>query len=132
MTTERSQRIVVVDETGPQATTITSALRQAGYQVVHCTDSLSGLITLEEQRPDLVVLNWRMPFVDGAIFLQVLRIGLPTPPPVVVLAAPAVPVEVTRQAGAAARLPDLVDPPALVQTVRALLAARTTSTSAVA
>ena len=129
---EQFQRIVVVDEAGPQAATIMSALRQAGYQVVHCTDSLSGLITLEEQRPDLVILNWGMPFVDGPIFLQVLRIGLPTPPPVVVLTAPNVPMDAARQAGVAARLPDPVDPTALVQIVCALLAPPTSPTSAVA
>ena len=132
MTSERYGQVLVVSDADPQAATLTAALRQAGYRVVHCTDSLSGLIILEEQRPDLVVLNWGMPFVDGPIFLQVLRIGLPTPPPVIVLAAPDVPVEATRQAGAAARLPNPVNPTALVQMVRALLAPPTSSTSAVA
>ena len=114
-------RILVVDNNVRQAVVVIHALTGAGYDVIDCADSLGGLIALEEQSPALVILAWGMPFVGGRIFLDVVRIGLPNPPPVVVLADVQVDAAEIWRAGASACLETPPDRDALLHTVRRLL-----------
>jgi DNA-binding response OmpR family regulator len=52
----------------------------------------------------LVLLDWHLPFMDGALFLQALRAWAPVLPSVVVLTAPEDDANTVRQRGAAAVL----------------------------
>ena len=78
-------RVVVVAADTTVATRLAAALEAAGYAVTVTTDSLDGLVAVEEEHPALVVLDWALPFIDGPTFLHVLQVGLPTPPPVLAL-----------------------------------------------
>ena len=79
--------VLIVDDDAVEATVLSTALRAAGYRVLHRADSLAGLEAVEDEHPVVVVLDWGLPFIDGTTFLSVLRIGLPTPPPVIALRA---------------------------------------------
>lgn len=48
-------------------------LKRSGYQVRVARDGLSGLEALEEQRPDLVLLDVMLPGVDGLEILRQIR-----------------------------------------------------------
>ena len=114
-------RILVVDDDEQQANEVAAALTATGYRVKCVVDSLEALVAIEDDGPDLVVIDWAMPFITGAIILQVMRTGLAHPPPVVVLAGEDVEQAVVLDAGAAACLTAPPDPHSLVRTVRTLL-----------
>jgi DNA-binding response OmpR family regulator len=48
-------------------------LRLEGYQVRTAINAESGLLVAEESRPDAIILDLRMPLVDGLGFLRRLR-----------------------------------------------------------
>lgn len=77
--------ILVVDTHAQRARQVQHALLRNGYRVEWCADSVDALISVEENQPALVVLNWNMPFITGDIIMRAMQTGLRTPPPVVAL-----------------------------------------------
>ena len=66
-------------------------LRAQGYDVAEARDGLSGLEAARERRPDLIVLDLKMPELDGFIVLQELKMDFRTAEiPVVIQTAKAV------------------------------------------
>lgn len=75
-------RVVLVDDHGLCRTGLADLLRQRGGMDVLAAlgDPEQVMTTLREQRPDLLVLDLRMPEVDGLTLLQRIRAeGLDTP-----------------------------------------------------
>src|SRR5262249_48286776 len=75
MTSSPSPRHVLLIDDEP---TLTQPLREAlerlaGYQVMVATDGGAGLRALFAQRPDCVVVDIRMPGVDGYQFIHAVR-----------------------------------------------------------
>ena len=122
MVTTRQPLVLVVDGDATRAAGIAQALAAAGYRVTVRTESLEGLIAVEKERPDLIVLEWGMPFIGGDIFLYALRAGLTQPPPVVAIGDAEVSREGVLDAGASAYLPGTPLPGELIEVVSALLA----------
>ena len=123
MTPDSSRGLVlIVDDDAEEAAVLITALRATGYRVLHRTDSLAGLEAVEDAGPVVVILDWGLPFVDGAIFVQALHVGLPTPPPVIALIDGTADPEQVRGRGAAATLRQPPDPTALVRSVATLIA----------
>lgn len=58
-------RAVVVDDEESLTEVISTALRYEGWEVRVAHDGQEGLATIREFRPDVVVLDVMMPFVDG-------------------------------------------------------------------
>ncbi len=119
--------ILIVDDDAEQAERVATTLEGAGFRTLRVADAVEGLVAVEERQPDLVVLDWELPFIDGSIFIRALRAGLERPPPVVVLAPPEIAVDVVLQTGAAACVPTPPEPQALLQAVRAALGGRSES-----
>ena len=115
------RRILVVMQARERATAIAQALAADGHGVSCTTDSMEGLILLEDERPDLLVLDWGMPHITGAIFLGAVMAGLPEPPPVLVLADEEADRVGIRRAGASRCLDSRAEPAAIRTQVRALL-----------
>ena len=111
--------VLIVDDDVHQAAAISAALHAAGYRAQHRTDSLAGLVAVEEEVPAVVILDWGLPFVDGAIFLSALRPGLPALPPVIALVDETADPNQVRQLGAHAALRT---PPNLTQLLGAVTA----------
>ena len=110
-------RILVIDDDQEQANRMAARLMAAGYHVTCATDSLEGLVAVEDESPDLVILDWAMPFITGAIILKVMRTGLKRPPPVIAVIGSDVNPDEILAAGAGACLyapPDLGAIPRLV------------------
>src|SRR5512137_94867 len=63
-------KILLVEDTPDLAQVIVRELEVASYQVTHASDGLSALRLHEKEQPDLVILDWMLPLLDG---LEVLR-----------------------------------------------------------
>jgi DNA-binding response OmpR family regulator len=62
-------RILVIDDEPELARFVRRALENEGHQVVVCTEGADGLARVLADRPDLVVLDLRMPGVNGEAVL---------------------------------------------------------------
>ena len=81
-------RVLVVDGDPRLRETTGAALRDAGFAVRVVGDGLEALYALEQEPPDLVVLDLELPVVSGFRVLHLLkRPGEAPSPPVLVLTA---------------------------------------------
>ena len=69
-------RILIVDDTEIVRAAITRAVRELGHVAVTLPDVVEALALAQKHPPDLALLDFQMPLVDGATF-SVLR---PLPP----------------------------------------------------
>ena len=82
---------LVIDDDEVARYLATRTLRSRGYDVAEATDGLSGLEAARERRPDVIVLDLKMPELDGFIVLQELKMDFRTAEiPVVIQTAKAV------------------------------------------
>lgn len=66
-------RILIVDDDATVLQTFAKALSLEGYDVRTAASPLVGLQEIEETPPDAILLDLRMPFVNGVGFLYRLR-----------------------------------------------------------
>ena len=59
------RRILIVEDDDACAAMYRRALRYSGFDVDVAADGLTALVTLEQRRPDLVVLDLSLPHLDG-------------------------------------------------------------------
>lgn len=79
-------RILVVDDEEDGRLLVAQILQDAGYDVDAAVDGGEALERIRTSRPDLVILDLLMPFVNGWDVLEQIR-RVPGPPPVVVVTA---------------------------------------------
>src|SRR5690349_19894310 len=121
-------RILVVDddEAGRYATG--RVLRQAGYDIVEAGTGGEALRRVKEDRPDLVVLDVRLPDINGLEVSSRIKAAPETASiPVLQMSASAVDVNsrvAALEGGADGYISSPVEPAVLVATVRALLRIR--------
>ena len=65
--------ILIVDDDEGVTQTFARMLRLEGYQVRTAINAETGLRLAEESRPDAIILDLRMPLLDGVGFLRRLR-----------------------------------------------------------
>jgi DNA-binding response OmpR family regulator len=65
--------ILIVDDDEGVTQTFARMLRLEGYQVKTAITAESGLLVAAESHPDAIILDLRMPLVDGLGFLRRLR-----------------------------------------------------------
>jgi two-component system response regulator PilR (NtrC family) len=70
---ETSGKILIVDDEESICETLAIMLKRAGYAVVTTTDSEAALSLLADERPDVILLDVRMPNVDGLQILKAIR-----------------------------------------------------------
>src|SRR5437867_1640102 len=66
-------RILIVDDDEGVTTTFARMLRLEGYQVHTAMSAERGLLEAAHRHPDAIILDMRMPLVDGLEFLLRLR-----------------------------------------------------------
>lgn len=66
-------RILIVDDDETVLQTFAKALSLEGYDVRVAASPIIGLQQIEDTRPDAILLDLRMPFVNGVGFLYRLR-----------------------------------------------------------
>jgi DNA-binding response OmpR family regulator len=113
--------ILLVEDEPQLRRLIARELEAAGYEVHHAADGAAALRLLAESPPELVVLDWMLPGLDGLAVLRRLREGSAVP----VLMLTARSEEVDRVIGLEVGADDYVTKPfgmrELVARVRALL-----------
>lgn len=72
-------RILIIDDDEAILTFLRRGLAYDGYQVDTATDGQSGLLLAWDNPPDLVVLDWMMPGLDGLEVCRRLRNRTKTP-----------------------------------------------------
>jgi DNA-binding response OmpR family regulator len=68
-----TSKILIVDDDEGVTQTFARMLRLEGYQVRTAVSAEKGLLEAERSRPDAIILDLRMPLVDGLGFLRRLR-----------------------------------------------------------
>jgi len=68
-----TSKILIVDDDEAVTETFARMLRLEGYQVRTAGSAQQGLVEAEQSRPDAIILDLRMPLVDGLGFLRRLR-----------------------------------------------------------
>jgi DNA-binding response OmpR family regulator len=71
--TRQSGTVLVVDDDEGVTQSFARMLRFEGYQVGTAVSAEEGLIEAEQRHPDAIILDLRMPLVDGLGFLRRLR-----------------------------------------------------------
>jgi len=64
------RRILVIEDDPALATMYETALSFAGFDVIVSGDGLTALEDVDEEHPDLVVLDLRLPQLDGTTILR--------------------------------------------------------------
>jgi two-component system, OmpR family, response regulator MprA len=72
-TAEATRTILIVDDDPSVTETFERMLRLEGYHVVTALSAEAGLSQAERSHPHAVILDLRMPLVDGLQFLRMLR-----------------------------------------------------------
>ncbi|HET6162519.1 MAG TPA: response regulator, partial [Planctomycetota bacterium] len=67
------KRLLLVEDDRQLAELVRFHFDRAGYEVTRTGDGEEALILAEEVRPDLVILDWMMPGLDGMGVLKRLR-----------------------------------------------------------
>src|SRR5437764_1234785 len=73
MTEAEASKILIVDDDEGVTQTFARMLRLEGYQVRTAVSAETGLREAEAVHPDAIILDLRMPIVDGLGFLRQLR-----------------------------------------------------------
>lgn len=74
-----SARILIIEDDEAILTFLRRGLAYDGYQVDTATDGQTGLTLARDNPPDLVVLDWMLPGLDGLEVCRRLRAGGPMP-----------------------------------------------------
>lgn len=117
--------ILVIDDDECMRQLLLIHLSNAGYDVVLAEDAIVAARALLRQRPDVIVADIAMPFMDGLEFLQVLKADPATAPiPVIFVTCHTEAEPRARQLGAAAFLTKPIRADDLLATVAKQLDAR--------
>jgi CheY-like chemotaxis protein len=119
----RRKYVLVVDDSPEVREFFKAALELAGYRVESADDGAEALASLHRERPDAIVLDVVMPFMDGLQLLVHLRSDFAPPlPPVILCSGFDLSEEEALHRGAVRFLRKPVDPRDLIAAVGVALA----------
>jgi CheY-like chemotaxis protein len=70
------KKILIVEDEATYLKLLSSQLTNSGYKVIEATNGEEGLVKAEEEYPDLILLDIRMPVMSGTHMLDELRKSL--------------------------------------------------------
>src|SRR2546428_10683219 len=79
-------RVLVVEDDEAMRTFLDESLREEGYVVRTASNTLSAIVTLLADRADVLVIDWKMPDLDGFALLSAVRRCFPELPVIFVTA----------------------------------------------
>jgi len=120
-TGKRRGRVLVVDDDEPIRHLASCALELEGYEVIVAEDGADALEQIEQQPPDLIVLDVMMPGMDGLRFSQAYHARAGNHAPLVVLSAVADVDTCAAEVGAASYLRKPVEIETFLETIDRLV-----------
>lgn len=66
-------RILLVEDEAPVRDMLKFALADDGYEIIEAADASEGFNILRDRRPDLILLDWMLPGMNGIDFARRLR-----------------------------------------------------------
>ena len=117
-------KILVVDDEPHVVELVAFNLRREGYTVVSANNGASALVSVEQERPDLIILDIMMPIMDGIQVAETLKANEATRDiPIVMLTAKAQDADILEGlvAGAEVYLPKPFSPLELSRVVKSML-----------
>jgi len=67
------KKVLIIDDEEDILDLVKNRLEPKNYSVITAKDGLEGISKLEEERPDVVILDIRMPFIDGFKFVKIMK-----------------------------------------------------------
>ena len=83
---DKETRILIVEDDGAISDFLSLALADEGYQVSTADDGWKGLTLIDSFNPDLILLDMRLPILDGKDFITVYK-GSVQPVPIIGISA---------------------------------------------
>ncbi len=121
-------RILIVDDSPTQAEQLRGVLKGAGYETALAGNGTEALKSLEVCLPDLVLIDYMMPDMDGLQLISTVRCDYPRIPTILVAAEGSEEIAAEAlQRGAAGYIPKRRIVPDLLRTVQKLLGASSKS-----
>jgi CheY-like chemotaxis protein len=116
------RRVLIVDDEEGFRDGVSDLLQMEGYSVCIARDAMEAVRLLPEYRPEAILLDLRMPNLDGESFMRGLA-GLPpgTRVPVVIISAKEDLADVAQRTGAAGFLPKPFEAPQLLSLLERVL-----------
>ena len=68
-------KILIVEDEAPIVTLLTYNLKAAGYEVTTSTSGDEALMTIKDEHPDLIILDWMLPGLSGIEICRQIRAG---------------------------------------------------------
>ena len=69
-------RVLIVDDTDIVRRALELAIRKMGHAVISTSDAIEALAIARRQPPDLALLDYRMPGMDGATLFEEMHLSL--------------------------------------------------------
>lgn len=124
MSSPRSDRLILVVDDDPDVRGLVELLLvDEGYRVVTARDGREALEQVEQEMPSLILLDMKMPVMDGWEFARRLRSQHPNHPPIVAVTAAQDAPDRARQISAAGSLAKPFEVDELLRLVGAFVAA---------
>lgn len=67
------QTVLVIDDEPVARVSLSARLKRLGYRVLEAVDGKAGVALLRSERPDLIIVDWMMPEMDGPTFCEQVR-----------------------------------------------------------
>ncbi|MFN4152065.1 MAG: response regulator transcription factor, partial [Candidatus Sericytochromatia bacterium] len=70
---DKKHKIVVVEDNVDTATFLQMELEDSNYEVIIAKDGQQGAIKIKQENPDLVIMDWEMPVMNGLELCKYIR-----------------------------------------------------------
>jgi len=71
-------KVLVIDDTEVDQRVACAAVERGGYTVLKANNGKSGIELAKEQKPDLIILDYNLPDINGPEVCKLLKAGLDT------------------------------------------------------
>ena len=82
-----AKKILIIDDDQEITESVRLTLEARGYEVFNAVDGNQGLVLVERESPDLIILDMMMPKRSGFLVLEKLRRSMPVPIRVIMITA---------------------------------------------
>lgn len=72
-TSLRTPTILIIDDEPLARTSLSGRLQRLGYRILEADDGLQGLEVASRARPDLIIVDWMMPGMDGPSLCEAVK-----------------------------------------------------------